>query len=84
MEYMITYQKRNGDILLRPRKALYGMQVGDTTSMGWKVLNIHYQYEGNYYTYLDYCKVVRGHLNQKKRRKKKLIKYIIRQLNKLV
>lgn len=84
MGYMITYQKANGDILLRPRKAIYNMKIGDTTSMGWKVLNIHYLYEGNYYTYLDYCKAVRGQLIRKKKRDKKILKYIIRQLNKLI
>jgi len=80
---MITYQKANGDILLRPRKAIYNMKIGDTTSMGWTILNIHYLYEGNYYTYLDYCKVIRGQVIHKKRQKK-LLKFIIRQLNKLV
>lgn len=84
MGYMITYQKANGDILLRPRKTIYNMKIGDTTSMGWKVLNIHYLYEGNYYTYLDYCKAVRGQLIHKKKRDKKILKYIIRQLNKLI
>ena len=82
MEFMITYQKNNGDILLRPRKTLLGLRVGDTTGMGWKVLNIHYLYEGNYYTYLDYCRMVRHH-QLKKKRKKKVLKYLIRQLNKL-
>ena len=82
MDYVVTYQKRNGDIILRPRKTLYGMRVGDITSMGWKVLNIHYNYEGNYYTYHDYCSMVRNH-QLKKRNKKRFLKYIIRQLNKL-
>lgn len=81
--YMITYQKSNGEILLRPRKTLLGLRVGDETSMGWKVLNIHYLFEGNYYTYLDYCKVVRGQ-ELKKKRQKRFLKYLIRQLNKLV
>ena len=83
VEYMITYQKSNGDILLRPRKTLYDLRVGDTTSMGWKVLNIHYCYEGNYYTYLDYCRVIRGQQIRKKK-EKKFIKYLIKQLNKLI
>ena len=83
MEFMITYQKTNGDILLRPRKTLYGMRVGDVTGMGWKVLNIHYNYEGNYYTYADFCRIVRHH-QLKKKKKKRFVKYLIRQLNKLV
>lgn len=83
MEYMITYQKSNGDILLRPRKTLYDLYVGKQTSMGWTVLNIHYLYEGNYYTREDLRRVVNGK-SIKKSKKKRLLKYIIRQLNKLV
>ena len=83
MNYMITYQKTNGDIILRPRKSIYNLKVGDETSMGWKVLNIHYNYDGNFYTYLDYCRVVRG--NQQKRKKQhRIIKYLIKQLQKRV
>lgn len=81
MDFMITYQKRNGDILLRPRKSLYNLRVGDTTGMGWTVLNIHYLYEGNYYTYIDYCRIIRNQ-QLKKKKKHKLIKYMIRQLQK--
>lgn len=82
MNYLITYQKNNGDIFVRTRKTLYNLRVGDNTSMGWTVLNIHYLYEGNYYTYLDYCKMVRNQ-QLKKKRNKKFLKYVIRQLNKL-
>ena len=83
MEYMITYQKSNGDIFFRRRQTLYGLRVGDETSMGWKVLNIHYLYEGNYYTYSDLCRVKR-HKELKQRKKKRIIKFIIRKLNALV
>ena len=82
MDYIVTYRKNNGNIILRPRNSLSGMQIGDETSMGWTVLNIHYLYDGNYYTYLDYCKVVRGH-QVRKQKKKRFIKYLIRQLNKM-
>ena len=82
MEYIVTYRKNNGNIILRPRTCLYNLQIGDETSMGWKVLNIHYYYEGNYYTYLDYCKVVRGK-QLKKKKDKRFIRYLIRQLNKI-
>lgn len=83
MDYLITYQKSNGDIFVRARKTLYGLSIGDETSMGWKVLNIHYFYEGNYYTHLDYCNVVRGH-QMKRQKKKRFIKYLIRQLNRMI
>ena len=83
MNYMITYQKGNGDIFFRGRKTLYGMRVGDETSMGWKVLNIHYKYEGNYYTIEDLRRIINGK-SLKRKKEKKFLKYIIRQLNKLV
>ena len=83
MHYMITYQKNNGDIFFRRRKTLYNMRVGDETSMGWTILNIHYFYEGNYYNYSDYCKVVKGK-TIKPKREKKFIRYLINKLNKLL
>ena len=33
-------------------------KIGDTTSMGWKVLNIEYEYKDNYYTELEYNKLI--------------------------
>lgn len=83
MDYMITYQKRNGDIFFRARKSLLGLSIGDETSMGWKVLDIHYFYEGNYYTLDDYRRIKNGK-DIKPKKDKKVIKYIIRQLNKLI
>lgn len=79
MNYLITYQKRNGDIFLRSRTTPLNYKKGDETSMGWKVLNIHYYHEGNYYQQLDYYRVLR----KKKQKSNKLIKYLIVQLNKL-
>ena len=82
MDYMITYQKSNGDIFFRARKTLLGLSVGDETSMGWTVLNIHYLYEGNYYTYEDF-KRIRRNKQLKEKKEKKIVKFLIRQLNKL-
>ena len=79
----VTYLKKDGTTIKRNRNTMLPYKVGDTTSMGWKVLNIHYLYEGNYYTYLDYKRIIRGK-QLKKKREKKLLKYLIRQLNKLV
>ena len=45
----ITYQKNNGEIIQRIRNTLTTYRVGDTTSMGWKVLNIEYRYKDKYY-----------------------------------
>ena len=48
---IITFQKANGDIIVRSRMGICGLkslQIGDETSMGWKVIDIHYQlYDGN-------------------------------------
>lgn len=54
----ITYQKRNGNILYRLRKTMLPYRVGDTTSMGWKVLNIEYEYNQKFYTYYEYNKII--------------------------
>lgn len=83
MNNIVFYQKRNGEIFLRPRKSVIGLRVGEETSMGWKVLNILYECGGNYYTYLDYCKTLRGKL-EKRKRKKRFIRYLIRQLNRMI
>ena len=54
----ITYQKRNGNILQRLRKTMLPYRIGDTTSMGWKVLNIEYEYNQKFYTYYEYNKLI--------------------------
>lgn len=87
MDCIITYQKENGDILIRPCISTYGRKVGDETAMGWKVLDIHYKHNDNYYCYSDFMKIFRygveKEIKEKKSRKKKLIKYLIKELNKL-
>ena len=50
----ITYQKSNGCIIKRLRSTPLGCKIGDTTSMGWKVLNIEYQYKNKYYPEYKY------------------------------
>lgn len=80
MDYIITYKKTNGEILMRPRKSLLDLEVGETTSMGWKVLDIHYRYNGNYYHYADWCKLRR---QDKLPLKKKLALSLARRLNKM-
>ena len=85
MDCIITYQKENGDILIRPCMSTYGRKVGDTTSMGWKVIDIHYKHNDNYYCYEDFMRIFRYGIEKeiKEKRSKKLIKYAIKQLNKL-
>ena len=72
MDCMITYQKQNGDIIFRPRKSPYDRYVGQETSMGWKVIDIHYRYENNYYTYEDFMRLIRKKESLKKRCLRKL------------
>ena len=79
MDCMITYQKPNGEIIFRPRKTVYDRHIGQVTSMGWKVIDIHYRYNGNYYTYLDFMKLIR----QKESLKSRVLRRIARKLNKL-
>ena len=45
----ITYQKRDGSILKRYRNTVLPYKIGETTSMGWKVLSIEYEYNGEFY-----------------------------------
>ena len=54
----ITYQKNNGSIIQRYRDTVLPYRIGDTTSMGWKVLNIEYQFKDKYYPELEYNKMI--------------------------
>lgn len=81
MDVMITYLKANGSMFTRIVKSAYNLRVGDITPMGWKVINIHYNYNGNYYTYHDYCRLIRG--KDLKRKEHKVIKYLIKKLQKM-
>lgn len=80
MNHIITYKKSNGDIIYRGRQSLPEAQIGEETSMGWKVMDIHYEYDGNYYHYCDWCRVRR---NDKMSLKKKVALSLARKLNKM-
>ena len=80
MECLITYKKSNGDILIRPRLTDGGLKIGQETSMGWKVLNIHYEFQGNYYTQTDYLKMLLH--RHKVTRKERVMEYIVKKANK--
>ena len=70
----ITYQKENGSIFQRIRKTDLPYKIGDTTSMGWKVLNIEYGYNNKYYPSYEYYSLIHKSINR--HRKKKRIKEI--------
>lgn len=52
--YLIIYQKYNGDLLYRSVKGYPHYHKGDTTSMGWKVLDIQKMYKGKIYSLAEY------------------------------
>lgn len=68
----ITYQKRDGSIMLKSRNTMLPYKIGETTSMGWKVLNIEYEYKGKYYPEYKYNMII--YKNKQKYIKKKQIK----------
>ena len=77
---VITFEKENGNIIMRPRFDDSGLHIGDVTSMGWKVLDIHYQAEdGNYYHQNEYHRIRR---NKRKSIKQKFAEYIMRRASK--
>ena len=79
MNCIVTYQKSNGEIFIRPYDFTF-KRVGDETSMGWKIIDIHYKYKDNYYCLEDYQRLFRKELYKNKN--KKIIKHIIKFINK--
>lgn len=74
----VTYQKNNGCIFKRQRNTTLPYKIGDTTSMGWKVLNIEYEYNNKFYSEYNYNKL----LNKDKQtsiKKKQTIELITRE-----
>ena len=67
----ITYQKKDGCIIQRLRNTMLPYRIGDTTSMGWKVLNIEYEYKNKFYSYYKYL-----YLINKSRQRYLLMKHI--------
>lgn len=68
---LITYQKRNGTIFQRIRNTYLPYRVGDTTSMGWKVLDIKYKYGNKYYSSMEYDRLI----DKRWKREKKLLQF---------
>ena len=77
---IITYQKSNGEVFIRQCKHDYFKKIGDETSMGWKILNIHYEHDGNYYTLESLHKVLR--YKKKKHYKERIARFLIKKLRK--
>ena len=72
--YLISYQKRNGDIICRVRNTMPQYALNRETSMGWKVVDIKQRFKGSYYSIPEWNKLSRK--NIKKQR-------FIRKINKL-
>lgn len=68
----ITYQKRDGSTMQRLRNTVLPYKIGETTSMGWKVLNIEYEYKNKYYSYYEYNMLI--HRNKQRYIRKQQIK----------
>lgn len=66
----ITYQKNDGCIFQRKRTTMLPYKVGDTTSMGWKVLNIEYLYKDKFYPLYKYNILVENDKQKLKRTNK--------------
>lgn len=69
----VTYQKKDGTILNRIRNTSVPYNIGDITSMGWKILDIEYNYNGKYYSKYDYEKMMMNH--KRKQQKIKRLKF---------
>lgn len=83
MSCIVTYQKSNGELFIRPYDCsafALGKKVGDETSMGWKIVDIHYKYKDNFYCYSDYMKILDREIREKKN--KKMIRFMIKKLSK--
>jgi hypothetical protein len=83
----VTYQKRNGVIFKRLRDTTPPYRVGEETSMGWKVLNIEYEYNNKFYPGYEYYKLIDKHKQKIIKRiqlKRKCKKVLITLLNSLI
>lgn len=52
--YKIIYKKENGEVIERVRNTLPLQGIGETTSMGWLVVDILYSYKDGYYNASEY------------------------------
>lgn len=83
----VTYQKRNGVVFKRLRDTTPPYRVGEETSMGWKVLNIEYEYNNKLYPSYEYYRLIEKHKQKIIRQlkiKKKCKKVLITLLNSLI
>ena len=73
--YLITYQKRNGDIFCRIRNSIPYHTSGNTTSMGWKIIDIKYRFKNNFYD-LNECRELERNYYKRKHSINNFFQYI--------
>ena len=74
----VTYQKRNGSLIQRIRNTMVPYKIGETTSMGWKVINIEFKYDDRFYSETEYHRLIQKR-KSRYNRKQKIKKTIIRE-----
>ena len=79
----VTYQKNDGCIIQRERTTMLPYQLGDITSMGWKVLNIERKYKDAYYSLHEYNTLLEKN-KQKLQRKKKMVELCTNEIKTLL
>lgn len=53
-KYMIVYKKQDGNIIYRACRTKPKYNKGESTSMGWYVVDILHLYNGKALSYIDY------------------------------
>ena len=65
----VTYQKRDGSVIQKQRNTMLPYKIGETTSMGWKVINIEFEYNNKLYSEHDYGRIIQTKKRKYIRRK---------------
>lgn len=58
MNYLVLYEKNNGDMIYRYRKSKPQYEVGSITSMGWKLVDIRKLYNGSVISEYNYNELI--------------------------
>lgn len=76
----ITYQKKDGSIIKKTRNTTLPYKIGETTSMGWKVLGVEYEYKNKFYSEYGYYKQIQKK-KQKEEKKKQIVDFCKNEMN---
>lgn len=77
--YLVSYQKRNGDVFCRIRNTIPNCGIGHETSMGWLVLDVKYWFRNGFYSSSQYHTLFTKQKNKKQLIKK--LKSILKQFS---